>query len=166
MEDEFDERVACHEAGHAVMGVVLGGHIIHASIEPPDDDGPRRSGESILRWPAAVDGGLAIAEIKVSLAGPVAEMIFSGNASEISKVPEFAGDWQRATDIAAHWNSSVANKYRLLNQIEKSIWAFLEIDDHWAAVAAAADLLLAHETVEHENFEEIVNFWIGHSRFS
>jgi hypothetical protein len=38
---------------------------------------------------------------------------------------------------------------------------FFEIENHWAAVAAATDMLLAHETIEHECPEEIVSFWSG-----
>ena len=163
MEPELVELVAYHEAGHAVMGVALGGRIVHASIEPPDDDGPLRYGESILQWPAADSNGLAMAEIKVSLAGPVAEMIYSGNSVKIACVPEFANDWHRAFESAALLRSPLTAQIRLLSQIEDSVRTFLEKDHHWAAVAAAADELLAHETIEHECLDEIVAFWIGKS---
>ena len=33
-------------------------------------------------------------------------------------------------------------------------------DDHWAALAAIVDHLLAHETLEGEEVEEIVRQWL------
>jgi hypothetical protein len=34
-------------------------------------------------------------------------------------------------------------------------------DNHWAAIGAIADSLLAHETLDEEMLQEIVEPWIG-----
>jgi hypothetical protein len=161
VEPELEELAAYHEAGHAVMAVVLGGRIVHVSIEPPDDDGLNRSGESIVHWPAAHSQAIDEAEIKVSLAGPVTEMIYCNEVQVIASVPEFAADWQRASANAIRLKPALAQRVELLSQAEVWLRSFFEQDHHWAAVAAVADELLAHETVEHESLAEIVSFWIG-----
>jgi len=37
----------------------------------------------------------------------------------------------------------------------------LSRDDHWAALAAIVDSLLAHEWLEGDDVEEIVRSWLG-----
>ncbi len=160
MEPALEELVAYHEAGHAVMAVVLGGRIVHVSIEPPDDDEWKRSGESIVQWPVAAAGTIDEAEIKVSLAGPVTEMIYVSEFQAIASVPEFAADWHRASLGAARLKPTMAQRIRLLVQAENWLRSFFEQDHHWAAIGAVADELLAHETIEHERLAEIVSFWI------
>lgn len=157
MEPELEELVAYHEAGHAVMAVHLGGRIMHVSIEPPDDDGPLRSGESIVKWPAMTQEQLVLAELQVSLAGPIAEMVFSGQLDEIANVPEFAGDWQRAMQGLAMVRAE--QRQRLLSRSIDHGWKFFETEQHWAAVCAVADLLSAHETIEHDEVAETLAFW-------
>ena len=160
MEPELEELAAYHEAGHAVMAVALGGRIVHVSIEPPDDDGLKRSGESIVQWPAADNQAIEEAEIKVSLAGPVTEMIYVSEVQVIASVPEFAADWYRASACAARLKRTLAERMRLLSGAEIWLRSFFEQDHHWAAVGAVADELLAHETIEHECLAGIVSFWI------
>ena len=160
MESELEELTAYHEAGHAVMAVVLGGRIIHVSIEPPDDDELKRSGESIVQWPAAPAREIEEAELKVSLAGPVTEMIYRSEVQVIASVPEFAADWHRALTGAARLKPKLAEQMNLISRAEIWLRHFFEQDHHWAAVGAVADELLAHETVEHECLNEIVSFWI------
>ena len=69
MSEDTETLTAYHEAGHAIMAVSYGGRIIHVSIDPPDDDGLNRFGESIVQWPRAAARDIEIAELKVSRAG-------------------------------------------------------------------------------------------------
>ena len=49
----------------------------------------------------------------------------------------------------AYLEQSTVNLQRLLNR-----------DEHWAALAAIVDSLLAHETLEGEEVEDIVSHWL------
>jgi len=40
------ELIAYHEAGHALMALLLGGKVKHITIEPDNDDGPVREGDT------------------------------------------------------------------------------------------------------------------------
>src|SRR5579863_4685196 len=44
------ELIAYHEAGHALMAVLLGGKVKQVTIEPDDDDGPARQGDTQVYW--------------------------------------------------------------------------------------------------------------------
>ena len=88
--DLTEEITAWHEAGHAMMAVMCGGTIERVTIEPPDDDGPVRYGDTVTRWARMSGRQLAEAEIQVSLAGPVAEMIYSGERMELDAVEELS----------------------------------------------------------------------------
>lgn len=142
------------------MAVMLGGRLVHVSIEPPDDEGPLRTGESIVQWPRMAASQIDLAEIKVSLAGPIVEMIYSGEVEPIEVVAEFAGDWLRAVTLASQRKSTPQAALGLIRQAESSVQQFFEREHPWAAVSAVADELLAHETLEHEVVEEIVAFWL------
>ena len=96
MAEDTQTLTAYHEAGHAIMALSYGGRIVHVSIDPPDDDGLKRFGESIVQWPAAAAKDIEIAELKVSLAGPIAELAYDGARESIAECPEFAADWQQA----------------------------------------------------------------------
>lgn len=74
------ELNAYHEAGHALMAILLGGEVRSVTIEPDNDDGPDRQGDTQVLWRRSRMSEKQFAEtaIQVSLAGPVAEMIYSG----------------------------------------------------------------------------------------
>ncbi len=84
------EITAYHEAGHAIMGLVCGARILRLSIEPNNEHGPKRFGESIVQWPRGATSMSYVFETRVSLAGPVAEMTYTGNWQPIDEVDEFA----------------------------------------------------------------------------
>lgn len=157
-EPDVETLTAYHEAGHALMAVACGGQIVHVSITPPDDDNLARFGESIVQWPTAAAKDIEMAELKVSLAGPIAELTFDGSRVEIHELPEFAADWQRAV-CAANQLTSLAKRRTLLSSVERQIWDFFDNENTWAATAAIADLLLTHETIEHDEVNETWDFW-------
>ena len=158
MPEDSETLTAYHEAGHAIMAVSYGGRIIHVSIDPPDDDGLRRFGESIVQWPKAAVRDIEIAELKVSLAGPVAELTYDGARESIANCGEFAADWQQASLSASRLKPErLRDKY--LKEMERQVWSFFEDDNVWAATCAVADQLLAHETIEHDQVADVWAFW-------
>lgn len=160
MEDEIEKITAYHEAGHAVMAAALGGRIIHVSIEPPEDDGLKRFGESIVSWPPSTDSVIYEVELKVSLAGPVAELLYRSEQMPIESVPEFAADWQRAVESAVQLKTTRQEQRQLISKAEFWVQDFLNQTCNWAAVGAVADELLAHYTLENEQLQEAISFWI------
>ena len=96
------EIIAYHEAGHALMAVLLGGKVQQVTIDPDDDDGPARQGDTQVVWrrSGVNDKEFAKMAVQVSLAGPVAEMIYSGDPFHPGLVAEWAADWQEAWKVA------------------------------------------------------------------
>lgn len=172
MTQEEITRTAYHESGHAVAAFLLGGKIDHLAITPVDDltsdflsipaDGfPNRTGEIRVIWPEglATDSELAVREIKVSLAGPVVEMIFDGSQFAPEFIEEWRYDWELAVDRATEFLPRNKPVVEHLAQFTFELMEFFERDDAWAAVAALADELEAHETLETEQIEDVIAAW-------
>lgn len=158
-------RTAYHECGHAVAAKLFGGQIDLLTIEPDLDDEtlPQRTGEIRVFWPdgACSEKELAIREIKVCLAGPVVEMIFDQSQFAPQFIEEWAYDWQFAVERAREFlprNKSVPEQ---LAEYVHQLLQFFERDDIWAAVAALADELEAHETLEPEQIDEVLETWLA-----
>ncbi|MGY8639812.1 MAG: hypothetical protein ACKVJU_01815 [Verrucomicrobiales bacterium] len=155
-------KTAYHECGHAVMAVLLGGKIDLLTLEPDSgDDLPERSGEIRVIWPpdTFTDKELGIFEIKVALAGPIAEMIYDGSQQTIELLEEWRHDWEMATDRVAEFlpnNKSIAEH---LGGYAFELMGFFERGDVWAAVAGLADQLEAHETLEEEQIADVMAAW-------
>jgi hypothetical protein len=156
------ELTAYHEAGHALMAMLLGGEVQLVTIEPDCDDGPQRSGDTQVLWRRSRDGDKEFAKkaIQVSLAGPVAEMIYSGEPYHPGYVAEWAADWQEAWTEAARLHADERRRLTFLEQTSVDLYHRLKADDLWSPLAALADNLLAHETLEWEQVEEIVRDWL------
>lgn len=154
-------RIAYHECGHAIAAVLLGGEVDHLTIEPDaDEDFPDRSGEVTVTWPEeSSDREVAILEIKVSLSGPIVEMIYDENQVEPEYLEEWKHDWELAVDRARKHlprNKPVAEH---LAHFVHELMTFFERDDAWAAVSALADELEAYGSLEGERIEEILEAW-------
>jgi len=156
---EDSEITAWHEAGHAMMAILQGGSLERVTLEPPFDDGPARYGDTITRWSGLSTVELALAEIHVSLAGPVVEMIYTGDRVAIASVPEWAADWHRANVTAAACSRNAVSADKLLRKSVTAIFDLFEDRNQWAAVCAIADDLLAFDTLEHEQVADTVAFW-------
>ncbi len=156
------EIVAYHEAGHALMALLLGGKVKHVTIEPDDDDGPARQGDTQVLWRRAGTSEKEFAKkvVQVSLAGPVAEMIYSGDPYHPGLVAEWAADWREAWAAAIPLFPGERQRLEYLEQISIQLYHRLKEDELWAALAALADNLLAHETLDEEQIGEIVEEWL------
>ena len=78
------------------MALLLGGEFKQVTIEPDNDDGPDRQGDTPVLWRGAGigDKDFAVMAVQVSLAGPVAEMIYSGDPYHPGLVGEWSADWR------------------------------------------------------------------------
>lgn len=158
----MSELIAYHEAGHALMARLLGGRVTQVTIEPDDDDGPLRSGDTQVVWRRSGMSEKAFAQlaIQVSLAGPVAEMIYSGNPFHPGLVAEWAADWRDAWEYAALLHPLERPRLDYLERVSIQLYHRMNGDDLWSALAALADHLLAHETLDREQVAEILEEWL------
>ena len=153
---------AYHEAGHAFMATRVGARVCSITIEPEWDDGPDRFGDVKIEWPLSAFGPKELCEkmVLVALAGPVAEMIHSGEPYHPGHVGEWASDWAEAWQAAATLHVDERRRLAYLEQTTASLYRTMHRDDHWAALAAIVDSLLAHETLDGEQVAEIVGQWL------
>lgn len=157
------EIVAYHEAGHALVAYLLGGRVRHVTIEPDHDDGPRRDGDTQVVWrrPSLSDKEFSRKSVHVHLAGPVAEMIYSGEPYHPAFVAAWSADWDGAYAAAALLHANPQRRLKYLNHVSELLHQQLQADELWMAVAALADSLLAHETLEQEQVEEVLQELLG-----
>ena len=157
------ELTAYHEAGHALVAVVVGARIVSLTIDPDRDDGPRRYGDVQLQWPAETGAvkSLLQSQLLVAMAGPVAEMIYLGETPHPGMVAEWAADWREAAALAQRLVAEPGARLAYLEAQTSKLYHRLRRDEYWAAVAAIADELLAHEWLEDEQVRELVEYWIG-----
>ena len=158
----MSELTAYHEAGHALMAFLLGGRVSQVTIDPDNDDGPQRLGDTQVVWrPRGIsDKEFAQITVKVSLAGPVAEMIYSGDPYHPGAVPEWAADWRDAWQAAVLLHPQERQRMEYLEQVSIQLYHRMKSGEVWEALAALADNLLAHETLDADQVEEIVREWL------
>ena len=155
-----EEITAWHEAGHAFAAVYLGATVDSISIDPDRDDGPNRFGDTVVRWETSRFQTQELAEksILVALAGPVAEMIHLGDPFHPATVAEWSLDWQLAWR-AANFEKAARERLKFLERLTIQLHQTLSQPQHWAAIGAIVDHLLAHEVLEGETVHEIVAAW-------
>ena len=158
----MSEVSAYHEAGHAFMAIYVGARVRSVTIEPDWDDGPERFADIQVEWPLDqfTDRELHEKSVLVALAGPVAEMIHSGEPFHPGFVAEWAADWKLAWEAAAPLIPLDRKRLAYLEQTTAQLYRLLDREDHWAALAAIVDNLLAHETLDGEEVEDIVRQWM------
>ncbi|MCA8985132.1 MAG: hypothetical protein R3C12_22670 [Planctomycetaceae bacterium] len=158
----MSEISAYHEAGHAFMAIYVGARVRSVTIEPDWDDGPKRFADIQVEWPLDqfTDRELHEKSVLVALAGPVAEMIQSGEPFHPGFVAEWAADWKLAWEAASTIFPLERKRLAYLEQTTARLYRLLDRKDHWAALAAIVDNLLAHETLEGEEVEDIVRQWM------
>lgn len=144
------------------MAWLLGGKVRLVTIEPDQDDGPDRHGDTQVLWRRSRVGEKEFAKnsVQVSLAGPVAEMIYSGDPYHPGFVAEWAADWREAWEAAATLHPDERRRLQYLEDTSIQLYHRLKEDDLWAALASLADHLLAHETLAGEQVAEILGVWL------
>jgi len=88
-------------------------------------------------------------------------MHYRGEPLHPGFVSEWAADWQAAWDASACLASDAAKRVSLLEHWTTYVYRWLGRTEHWAALAAIVDHLLAHESLEGDEIDEIVAAWLG-----
>jgi len=153
---------AYHEAGHAYMAMYVGARVRSITIDPESGDAPGRYGDTHVVW--TVNGWtrrqFAEKAIWVALGGPAVEMIYTAEPYHPTVVSEWADDWQEALDQVRALVRRPGDRVEYLEKTLLRLIAMLRQDHHWSPVAALADHLLAHETLETYEIEGIVRCWL------
>ena len=158
-----DSSVVYHEAGHAVMAVWLGAEVLHVTIEPDRDDGPRRDGDAMVRWRHRGRSAREACEreLMAVLAGPVAEMVHAEQRRSLHTTPEWAVDWQFACQLAATLIKEPAPRRAMIDVVTDKLFVLISRADFWQAISEVADLLDAHETINGDEVAQCVARWLG-----
>lgn len=156
------EISAYHESGHAYMATYVGAKVRLVTIDPELGDGRERFGDTHVEWTVAGLSDELVAEksLWVALAGPAVEVIYTGDPYHPGLVAEWADDWQEAVDQAFVLHKSREKALECLEATMLDLITMLRQDRHWAPVAALADHLLAHETLENYEIEGIIRNWL------
>ena len=154
------EIAAYHEAGHAVVASILGGKVISVSIESESE---LLDGDAVVMWRR--DSGnerlAALDDIRVALAGPIAEMVHVGDYDYLQIREEHAMDWRIAMDSLQSLDLSDDRAARLLQTTVAELYRTVRRDAVWSAISDVADLLWVHETIEGDQVDETVQFWLN-----
>jgi len=155
-----EELTAWHEAGHAWAALVVGAKVQSVSIAPDYDDGPRRFGDTVIQWSRRRFSGkhLAVELCRVALAGPVAEMLYSGRPLHPGTVSEWSQDWRAAFE-AVNFVPQRQRRLALLEQTTIDLYERFSDDFHWQPISAIAEQLLAHEILDEELLLDAIEPW-------
>lgn len=158
----MDETTAFHEAGHAFAAVAVGAKVVSVTIEPDYDDGPRRYGDTQVEWPRERFSDREFAEnlALVALAGPVAEMVVTGDPYHPASLPQWSADWYQAMTAAAGLFVEEPRRIRFLEQVAVEAHQVFSRHEIWPFIGAIVDELVAHETLEGEIVHDIVEEWL------
>jgi ATP-dependent Zn protease len=132
------KRIAYHEAGHAVIVLVLGYTLKDVTIKPDE----RAEG----RTNYVKDGGLVVDGLKITLAGPIAEGLLDGKLR--LKTDCSSSDWRA---IRKWYPEFCAQDVRRIGEETK-----LLVHCHREAIERVAEALLAHETLTGERCSAIL----------
>ena len=151
--------IAYHEAGHVLLAERFGARVLSVTIEPADDDGPRRHGETTVAW-TTIRGNaneVAMKQAAVALGGPAAEMIYCDQQYEVEVIQEWWADWLVASKSIRSVKPGLPDEAVLvvIERLVRDQIAWLSQDAVWDRLARVADELEAHETLDAERLQEL-----------
>ncbi|TWU45785.1 hypothetical protein Q31b_09610 [Novipirellula aureliae] len=161
--DDDETLTAYHEAGHVVVGYLLGARIDEVRLGSMIEDClPNRFGDCMINWGRINDRCCwqLQREVMTILAGPVAEMIYIAERLHPAHHGPWKSDWQQAAERSAESFSDPEKQTRFLEAVIVTLHEKMSGESFWAAVAAISDELLAHESLEHEQIAETVSYWL------
>jgi len=138
--EEIERLTAYHEAGHAVMALVLGRAVHRVSIEP----NTTRMGEcKVARGAFRPSKDPLETDALVLLAGVAAEARFSGRYAWEGAIRDLRQVRSLARSRAGSDQQAERLERRWLDKAEY----LLEAEGHWQAVLTIASQLLEHRTI-------------------
>ena len=143
-------HLAYHEAGHAVINLVIGYKVEKATIRP------RYSLLGYVNWDGRTSDDKvdeAIAKIKSNLAGPLAEQLINPEQFDNLILNGSRGDWQRVRKAARQIANGMIDRLILETRAL--------VQEHRSAIERVANALLEHEVLTGKEiqglFDEVVS---------
>ena len=154
------ETTAYHEAGHAVIASILGGKVVSVSIE---SESPEVDGDAVVAWNRGGrnDREIALDDIRVAIAGPIAEMVYAGEYDYLRIREEHSVDWQIALSTLRCLGLNTDREAALLQKTVAELYQTIRQDNIWSSIGDVADLLAVHETIEGDVVRKTVEFWLS-----
>lgn len=154
----MDEITAWHEAGHAVVAVLLGGVVDTVTVEVPD---AAAAGATGVFWRNASNTReQCVNDIHVALAGPIAEMIFVGDYDYLRIKQEHAVDWEVVAAAVERMALDAVAAQKLLTSVATNLYQRLREDAVWSAVADVAERLELDGTIDGDTVNDLAGFWL------
>jgi len=151
---------AWHEVGHAYVAHLLGGVVREVTLESERDD---HEGHVAVEWHAAPVEEEARRLATVALAGPVAELLFRGEA--LLEDPEvlcaWRGDWDEAETQLARLHSDPLEREETRRAILRELHRAFDGARGYDSLARLADALDAHVTLDEALFLEALGEHAG-----
>ena len=149
---DHPDAKAWHEAGHALVAHLLGGRVLHVTLDLDDGE---QDGEVAVAWPRTSEP-LESRSGRVALAGAVAELVFLGDDPDLdtATLSAWRGDWREVCRCAAVLERDPERRKALLRTWIGEVHALLDAPGHEDALARIADALHAHGTLDDVLFED------------
>jgi hypothetical protein len=143
---------AYHEAGHVLIAHLLGGKVVHVTLESEDD---AVAGLTTVRWHNHNESERQRCSALAALAGPMAEARWRGEAIALDAFTAWRGDWhevQRA--LTSHVQTGDPTK--LLHQWLAEVRQQFDDPLVWEVLCRIADALEAHGTLDDDLLDDVL----------
>ena len=144
---------AYHEAGHVLMAHLLGGIVIHATLEAEEDE--ELSGLTTVRWHDHADGERQRCSAFVAIAGPLAEARWRGEALTLDAFSAWRADWQEVQAALAA-QSRPGGQLKLLHQWLSEVHRKFDDPSTWEVLCRIADGLEAHGSLDEDLLDDVL----------
>ena len=156
---DMNEITAMHEAGHAVVAVLLGGVVESVTIEVPDQ---LAAGATGVVWQETSARDQCINDMRVALAGPIAEMVFLGEYDHLRIKQEHVVDWEIVSNALKRLTLSDREAEKLVTSVANELYHRIGETEVWAAINDVAERLTLDGTIDGDVVYELTTFWLRH----
>lgn len=145
-----DDEIAHHEAGHAVVEVVLGTVPDYVTIVQDGSAGGasgHTGGHKMVHGPSGFD------QMTVSYAGYAAHVKFAPHAEERARIGA-QPDFEKAKQCMSSYRTSPGEPEALM--ASKRSEAARLVDEHWPAIQRVAQALVVEKTIDSARLQQLI----------
>lgn len=146
------QTAAYHEAGHVLMAHLLGGEVVHVTLESEDDE---LAGQTRVHWRITDEEERQRCSALVAIAGPLAESRWRGEAPALEGLTAWHADWREVEQVLQAQPAGTDHA-QLLQQWLLEVRAQFEDPLVWEMLCRVADALEAHETLDEDLLGDVL----------